>query len=271
MSQSTTPQPVNPVRAELDIAGRRLSYLDFGGSGRVLLALHGHLSEGLSFTDLARELAPDWRVVAPDQRGHGDSDRTTDYSREGYVADAVTLLDRLGLGPVVVLGHSLGGLNAYQLAAWHPDLVSALIVEDIGAVLEGPNHLSFCLGWPYEAPTREELIEGLGEAGPLFADRMRERPDGGCVLPFHPRVMVLSEAQNRGDHWDDWLASECPALLVRGIRSQVFEADQARAMVERRPSARLVELDADHFVHDADPAGFAEAVRGFLRSLDPSD
>ena len=42
-------------------------------------------------------------------------------------------------------------------------------------------------------------------------------------------------------------------------------------MVERRPNARLVELDADHFVHDADPAGFAEAVRGFLRSLDPSD
>src|SRR5215217_7783493 len=58
MSQSTTPQPVNPVRGELDIAGRRLSYLDFGGSGRVLLALHGHLSEGLGFTDLARELAP---------------------------------------------------------------------------------------------------------------------------------------------------------------------------------------------------------------------
>lgn len=203
MSQSTTPQPMSPVRGELDIDGRRLSYLDFGGPGRVLLALHGHLSEGRGFASLARELAPDWRVIAPDQRGHGDSDRATDYSREGYVADTVALLEHLGLGPVAVLGHSLGGINAYQLAARHPDLVSALIVEDMGAVNEGPNLLSFCLAWPYEAPTRDALIEGLEDAGPFFADVMRERPDGSWVLPFHPRDMVLSEEQNKGDHWDD--------------------------------------------------------------------
>jgi len=269
MSQGTARPHLNPARGELDVDGRRLSYLDFGGPGRVLLALHGHLSEGLAFADLARELFPEWRVIAPDQRGHGESGRTGDYSREGYVADAVALLCHLDLGPVVVLGHSLGGINAYQLAAWHPELVSALIVEDVGTVLEGPNYLSFCLGWPYEAPTREELIEGLGEAGPFFADRMRERPDGSWVLPFHPRDMVTSEEQNKGDHWDDWLASGCPALLIRGTRSQVFEAGQAHAMVERRPNARLVELDADHFVHDADPERFAEAVRGFLRSLAP--
>ena len=269
MGQGATPRIKNPVRGELDIGGRHLSYVDFGGQGRILLALHGHLSEGWSFADLARELSPEWRVVAPDQRGHGDSDRAPDYSCEGYVADIVALLDHLG--PVVALGPSLGGRTAYQLAAWRPDLVRAFVVEDIGAVLEGPNLLSFCLDWPYEAPTREALVEGLGEAGPFFADRMRERPDGSWVLPFHPRDMVRSEEQNKGDRWDEWLASECPALLVRGKRTQVLDADQAYAMVERRRNSRLVELDTDHFVHDADPVGFFEAVSGFLRSLDPSD
>lgn len=271
MSQSTTPQPMSPVRGELDIAGRCLSYLDFGGRGRVLLVLHGHLSEGRAFVDLARELAPDWRVIAPDQRGHGESDRAADYSREGYLSDAAALLEHLGFGPIAVLGHSLGGINAYQLAARHPDLVSALIVEDVGAVNEGPNLLSFCLEWPYEASTREALIEGLGEAGPFFADVMRERSDGSWVLPFHPHDMVLSEEQNKGDYWDDWLASDCPTLLVRGTRSQVLDSEQARAMVERRPNTRLVELDTDHFVHDAAPAGFADAVRMFLRSLGSLD
>lgn len=271
MSQGTTPQHLNPARGELDIAGRRLSYVDFGGPGRVLLALHGHLSEGSSFADLALALSPEWRVVAPDQRGHGDSDRAADYSRQGYVADLVALLGHLDLGPVVALGHSLGGRNAYQLAAWRPELVSAFVVEDIGAVLEGPNLLSFCLDWPYESPTREALVAGLGEAGPFFADRMRERQDGSWVLPFHPQDMGRSEEQNKGDRWEDWLASGCPALLVRGKRSQVLDADQARAMVERRPYTRLVELDTDHFVHDSDPAGFVEAVSEFLSSLDPSD
>src|SRR6266545_6795299 len=102
---------LHPVRAELDLDGRRLSYLDFGGNGRPLLALHGHLDEGASFSPLAQELAPQWHVVAPDQRGHGASDRASEYTRAGYLADAVALLEHLGVGPAVILGHSLGGLN----------------------------------------------------------------------------------------------------------------------------------------------------------------
>ncbi|MEV4187798.1 alpha/beta hydrolase, partial [Streptosporangium canum] len=63
MSQDTTTETITPVRAELDIDGRRLSYLDFGGTGRPLVALHGHMSEGAGFAGLAAALAPEWRVV----------------------------------------------------------------------------------------------------------------------------------------------------------------------------------------------------------------
>ncbi|WP_412537839.1 alpha/beta hydrolase [Longispora sp. K20-0274] len=257
------------TRAEITIDGRRLSYLDFGGTGRPLLALHGHLAEGATWADLAAELGDEWRVIAPDQRGHGDSDRATTYTRADYVADAVALLDALGIGRAVVLGHSGGGITAYQLAARHPERVVALINED-GPVAQragGPSPLAFLAAVPYSAPTRDALLAGLGPMAPMFAASVRELADRGWRLPFHPADTILSEEGTHGDRWADWTGSACPALLVLALRSQALPREQGHAMVERRPGTTLVELDTDHFVHTADPAGFATAVRTFLGGL----
>jgi pimeloyl-ACP methyl ester carboxylesterase len=255
--------PGEPVRAAVRVGSRRLSYLDFGGSGPVLLALHGHFGEARTFAGLARDLAPDWRVIALDQRGHGRSDRPADFTREGYVQDAAAVLGRLGLGPVAVLGHSLGGVNAYQLAARHPYLVGSLIVEDIGAEVAGD--LSFCLAWPHRAPTRTALVEQLGGSAPYLVDAIREHPDG-WGLAFRSADMVVSQQELNGVHWNDWLAGHCPALLVRGARSGVLSAEHAREMVARRPGTRLVELSTGHTVHESDPAGFSAVVREFLQA-----
>ncbi|MFB9368239.1 alpha/beta fold hydrolase [Kitasatospora albolonga] len=266
MTATTT---ATPVRSTLVLAdGRRLSWLDFGGPGRPLLALHGHLAEGADFTGTAALLAPEWRVIAPDQRGHGDSDRGADYSREGYLDDAVALLHHLDLGPLPVLGHSGGAVTAYQLAARHPGLVSALIDEEGAAELpEGPSPLSFVLSFPYTAPTREELLAALGPIAPMVGDRLRPLPDGSWRLPFHPEDTVRSEGLVHGDHWADWLGSSCPALLVSGNRMPCLPTDLATAMTERRPHTELVTLDADHFVHAAAPAAFTDAVRAFLARI----
>ncbi|MEJ8661843.1 alpha/beta fold hydrolase [Streptomyces sp. MS1.AVA.4] len=252
------------ARVQLDLSGRRLSFLDFGGPGQPLLALHGHFSEGQTFARLARELAPDWRVIAPDQRGHGESDRPADYSREGYIADAVAVLDHLGLGEAVVLGHSLGGVNAYQLAARHPERVLALVIEDVGAIVD--DDLSFCLAWPDRAPSRAALIEELGESARYLGDAIREYSNG-WGLAFHPEDMMASHKLVKGDHWDDWLATSCPALLVHGIHSDTLSADHAAVMMDRRPHTLLVHLPTGHTVHETDPDGFATAVSEFLASL----
>ncbi|GAB2589276.1 hypothetical protein GCM10027168_22720 [Streptomyces capparidis] len=254
-----------PVRGAFRVGGRLLSYLDFGGPGRPLLALHGHFQEARTFTALAGELAPRWRVVALDQRGHGRSDRPEDFSRQGYVRDAAALLDHLGLGPAAVLGHSLGGVNAYQLAAWRPELVTALVVEDIGAVAD--DDLSFCLSWPRRAPTRAALVAGLGESVRYLADAIREHPDG-WGLAFEPEDMVVSQRTLNGDHWAQWLGSDCPALLVHGAHSDVLSADHAREMAARRPATRLATLPTGHTVHESDPVGFAALVREFLDGAD---
>ncbi|MBT2408329.1 MULTISPECIES: alpha/beta fold hydrolase [unclassified Streptomyces] len=260
------------MRQELKIDDRTLSYLDFGGPGRPLLALHGGLSEAAAFTGLAEALGDEWRVIAPDQRGHGDSDRAADYSREGYVADSVALLDHLGLdAPVAVLGYSLGGLNAYHLAAAHPERVHALI--DVDATVEidprGGEVFDFLRAMKYTAATREELLDAAGPVGAQFvAPALRPLPGGeGWRLPFHPQDMLDSVEQCRGDHWDAWLASSCPALVIHGTRSQALPQATADTMVSRRPGTTYTPFDADHFLPFTDPAGFHEAVRKFLAAL----
>lgn len=134
------------IRKSLHINGLRLSYIDFGGAGRPLLALHGHYGNGRMFSGLADALRESWHIISLDQRGHGWSDKPEDYSREAYVSDVELTIETLGIAPAVVLGHSLGGLNAYQLAARRPDLVSALVVEDIGAQI--PALPIPTVGWP---------------------------------------------------------------------------------------------------------------------------
>ncbi|MGJ6969095.1 alpha/beta fold hydrolase [Streptosporangium sp. G11] len=90
-------------------------------------------------------------------------------------------------------------------------------------------------------------------------------PTAPDACPSTPQDIVDSEELVHGDHWDGWLASTCPALLIRGTEG-VIPAEQARAMVERRPGTRLAELDADHFVYANDPVGFTGVVREFLTS-----
>ncbi|MFI7233898.1 alpha/beta fold hydrolase [Streptomyces cyaneofuscatus] len=151
-------------------------------------------------------MALDWRVTAPDRRGHGESDRPGDCHRRGHLADAVAVLGHLGLGPVAVLGHSPGGVNAYQLAAHHPDQVRALIVEGIGAVVE--DGLSFCLSWPHRAPDRETLVAELGASARCLGEAIRAYDDGWWPA-FRPEDMAASQRLLTDDHWNDWLPTEC--------------------------------------------------------------
>ncbi|GAA3480321.1 alpha/beta hydrolase [Streptomyces yanii] len=109
-------------------------------------------------------------------------------------------------------------------------------------------------------------MAGLGPAAPYFSDRLRENPDGSWRLPFHPQDMHRSEEQVHGDHWDDWTASTCPALLIHGTKG-IIPPEQIRAMVERRPGTVTSELEGDHLIPSTAPDAFAAAVRAFLSAI----
>jgi esterase len=247
-----------------------LSYLDTGSSPASidrppLLCLHAHLMQGTTYTGLAEALAPDYRVIALDQRGHGESSHAASYTRKDYLGDIEALLALLNLPQVVLLGNSLGGVNAYQFGARHPDRVRALIIEDIGAVVS--DDISFVLPWRGIFSTREELEERIGARFvPYFSDSLRQSSDGWHLV-FDPQDMVRSQQNLVGDHWSDWLASECRALILRGRESRVTSQEHVEQMAERRPHTNLLILDGGHALHTDNPGAFNTVVRSFLDSL----
>lgn len=247
-------------------AGLRFSYLDQDKNAqagkRVLIALHAHIMEATTFAPLAAALAPAWRVIALDQRGHGYSDHPSTYTREDYLGDLLALFEHLNLSEAVLLGNSLGGVNAYQFAAQHPEKVRGLIVEDIGAVIR--DDLSFVLPWEGVFATRDALAERVGARFvPYLKDSFRHTPDG-WKLAFDPRNIVESGKCLSGDYWSDWLATACPALLIRGKESRVTTQAAAEQMAARRSNTLLKTLDGGHVVHFDNPAGYASAVKEFL-------
>lgn len=253
------------TRSQFQHDGLTLSYLDTGGDGPVLIALHALWMEAATYTEFAAAVLPEWRVIALDQRGHGHSDHASTYTREDYIGDLAALLAHLEVNQAVLLGNSLGGVNAYQFAARYSVRVTALIIEDIGAAPDAD--ASFVLAWEGTFSSREALKEHIGpRLAPYLLYSFRSTPNG-WRLAFEPHEMLESQLQLNGNHWSDWLASGCPALLIRGRNSRLTTQDQLEQMTARRPYTRLVELDGGHVVHQDNPKGFADTVREFLDGL----
>ncbi|NEP80066.1 MAG: alpha/beta hydrolase [Okeania sp. SIO3B3] len=257
------------LRKELHIDEMKLSYLDSGGVGVNILALHGHFGCGRWFASLAEYLGESYRLTALDQRGHGWSDKTEEYSREAYINDAVKVIHLLKLEPVILIGHSLGGVNAYQLAARFPQLVQGMIIVDIGAITQ--DDLSFVLSWPQRFPTLQTVNAFFADAcidgGKYFMESLKEYSDG-WGFRFRYKDMVVSQQQLNGDWWPDWLGSSCPALLMCGQLSKVLPTKHAREMAVQRPNTRLIEFsECGHNIHFDAVEDFHKAVQEFIDSL----
>jgi len=244
--------------------GLTLSYLDTGGDRPLIVALHALWMEARTFEPFAAAM-PEWRVVSMDQRGHGLSDHSSDYSRDAFVGDIAALLDHLGARePVVLIGNSLGGTNAFFFAAKYPERVRAMVIE------EGPpeqhNELEFILDWKGVYPTSEALEQKIGERLAWSVKPSFRETAHGWTLAFDPEELVGMMRVLKGDFWKDWLASKCPALVVRGSESKAVDGKLIEAMA-RRPNTELATLKAGHVVHHDDVPGYVARVRSFLAKV----
>ncbi|NDK35036.1 alpha/beta fold hydrolase [Rhodovulum sulfidophilum] len=240
------------------------SFLDAGGEGQPLLALHGHWMGGSDFSGLAADLGPGWRLIALDQRGFGETDQNAPHDIPAYLSDAIALLDHLSIDrPVPVLGHSFGGVVACHLAAARPDRVSALIIEDIGVTLDDDSS-AHVANWGGVFRLREDLEDRLGpRLSPYLQNSIRRVADG-WTLNFEPAEFLLSERATNGDHRAVWLQSRCPALVVSGSESRVCDPAELQAMAQSRENTTFIQLRAGHSVHIDAPAEFARHLRAFL-------
>jgi pimeloyl-ACP methyl ester carboxylesterase len=254
-----------------------IHYEDSGGDGTPVLALHGTFGRGLTFAAVAERLAPDYRVIAPDLPGHGLTAQRgrQDFGRDTFVAELADLVEQLELEPVVVIGHSLGGVTAFQLAARRPELVAAVVVEDIGAVTDAselPQPILDVTGWPTRFASRqaaEQFFAATPEPA-YFLESVVER-DGGWELLFDLDDMMAVQRGNAGVWWHDWTAVRQPMLLLRATDSFLLSAELADEMVRRRPATELVVFDGTgHWIHRKVPDRYTAAVRAFVERVTTS-
>jgi len=253
--------------------GLNLRCLDTRGrERRSVLLLHGLLSNAGSWRREIRWLADSMRVLALDQRGHGRSATPTDgdWSREAFVADAAAAIEQAGAAPAVLIGHSMGAINAWCLAASRPDLVSALVVVDACPV--APRTQQEWTLWTRTWPSSFDSSEAVrrffaAENGDYFA---------GCVEKFGSRYRLRVPAEqalairaewDERDHWAEFEAVRCPTLIVGGGQSMAPEV--GAEMCARQPRAAYVEIpQAGHVVHFDAPDQFRAVVEPFVERID---
>ena len=244
----------------------KLSYLDAGGNGKIIIALHAHWMQALGYNKIATELLPNWRVIALDQRGHGLSDHANSYAREDYLGDLAALLQHLEIKePVILMGNSLGGVNAYQFAARNPKLVKAMIIEDIGVDIS--SDVSFSLNWKGVFKTRKELEDKIGSRFLPYLEVSIHETKKGFKLMFDVEEMIISHSHVYGNHWDDWLKSDCPCLVIRGEDSRVTTQEELEQMSIRRSHTKLKTIAGSHVLHMDNPIEFNEIIKAFLQEL----
>jgi pimeloyl-ACP methyl ester carboxylesterase len=242
-----------------------------------VLLLHGLMGRAAHWTSTARWLADRHRVVALDQRGHGRSERPAQdaYTREAYVADVEAAIEQLGLAPAVVVGHAMGALTAWQLAAKRPDLVRGLIICDMRASALGAASQREWEGWfkswPVPFATLADVRRFFGvddpwverpspARGEWYAEVMQESVDGWRPV-FEPEHMLKSrETWVYDAHWEELAQVRCPTLVLRGLDGELGRAE-AQEMVRVLPYGEYAEvLDAGHLLHYDQPEGWRSAV-----------
>lgn len=258
----------------------RLHYVDWGNPGAPpLILLHGGRDHCRNWDWVARRLRHDWHIIAPDLRGHGDSDwsKSANYGTAAYVYDLAQLIHQLKLAPVTIIAHSLGGTITTRYAGAFPETVRRIVaIEGLG---RSPKVLAEQAARPIDerlrtwvsdqravagrAPRRyaseEEAVQRMQEANKhLSAEQARhlalhgvnQNEDGSWSWKFDNYVRVSPPYDlPQADVETLWRAITCPLLLVYGRESWASDPRQdGRARHFRNATILSVE-GAGHWVH----------------------
>ena len=264
------------------VNGITLHYLDWGpADAPPVVLLHGITGHARVWDHLAARLVPGRRVLALDQRGHGDSDPAPDDDyRVGTMADDVAaFVGSLRIDRFALLGHSMGGRIAIKYAGDQAARLERLVIIDIGPDinLAGLERVRDMMAQsPERIESEDWAVEYIRRANPLQdLDMLRERvrhglkrlPDGELTWKYAKglRDMMREGRRDAVDLWEPLPRIPCPTLVVRGAESDILSAEVAKKMTERLPDGRVVEIaGAGHTVPADRPEEFVRQIRAFL-------
>ncbi|HXP18035.1 MAG TPA: alpha/beta hydrolase [Streptosporangiaceae bacterium] len=252
------------------VNGIEISYSDTGGEGPAVVLSHGFLMDQSMFEPQVAALAPEFRVITWDERGHGGTPAPGAFSYWDSAADVLALLDHLGVQRAVLGGMSQGGFLSLRAALTAPDRVSGLILIDTQSGQEDPA----------VAPAYEQLHQTWIEQGP------------------GPVQEVVSSIILGPGPWDDWYAKwaaadneqftdafrclmdrdditgrlgeiTCPALIVHGTADAAIGMDKAEELRDGLGGpARLAVIEGGtHASNVTHPAEVSAEILSFLRAL----
>lgn len=246
---------------------------DITGQGEPLVLIHGLFGSYDNLGVIARALQSHFQIINLDVRNHGRSAHADSMSYPELAADVIQTLDQLGFGQVAVLGHSMGGKIAMQLALSWPERVSKLILADISPV---PNH-----------PRHQHILQGLtavAEAG------LQQRSQADQLLSQYIAELgvrqFLLKSLYKAEHSLQWRfnlaalkaqyahilqapeANNCypgPTLFIKGGDSDYIQASHQSEILRLFPaaSAKIIQ-GTGHWLHAEKPTVFSKLVLDFL-------
>ena len=260
----------------------RFRYLDWGNEAlRPILFLHGGALTAHTWDLCCLALRDEFHCIALDQRGHGDSDWApdADYSIAAQREDVRGFVDRMGLDRFVLVGMSMGAINALAFAVSYVEKLSALVLIDAGPEVRrrGSSRIRDFVNGGAEPESLDAIIERALAFNPRrdpkvlrrsLMHNLRQQTDGTWVWKYDRRrfqQMGEAHAAERQGLAEGLAKVTCPALVVRGAESDVFHEEDGIKLAARLPDGKFVTVPkAGHTVQGDNPKDLAAALREFL-------
>ena len=278
----------------VEVDGVRLHVIDLPGGDPPLVLLHGLSANAHEFGGLiAAGLNPSFRIVAPDLRGRGRSDRpATGYRMADHARDILALLDAMGLGRVVLGGHSFGAYLGIYIAAKHPERVARLVVIDaalrlhpqVGEMLRpslarlervSPSvaaYLEEVRGAPYLAGAWDPAIEGYYRA------EIVEEADGSARSSTSASAIAQALEGVGAEPWAELVGRVTqPTLLINAVGAYgppgsipLVSEEYARETAAAIPNCRYIQVPGNHLtmVFGEGATAIAREITAFVREGD---
>ncbi|WP_439030107.1 alpha/beta fold hydrolase [Gordonia terrae] len=270
-----------------DLAGHRIRYVD-RGNGPAVVLVHGLMGSLHDWDEQIVALSADFRVIAVDLPGHGESDKSPgDYSLSAHAAAIRDLLGALGVDSATVVGHSFGGGVCMQMLYLFPDLVERICLIASGGLGNDVNPVLRIVSLPGSGlvvkVAASAPVRGVVDTVVNFADRRRIVPLSPSSRQAWTNFVSIADSPTRSaflatvraviDHRGQTVSAtrllpafaHVPALLIWGDRDTIIPSAHSDAVRRALPDVVVdIVAGAGHFPHLDEPAQFERTFRDFM-------